>query len=394
MRIAPFWNASRSIGIAVGLGLGCACAAVPAQSLNTAELYARLQASVWVVRTFDKDDLPLSQGSAVVIGAQTLVTNCHVLRKAKRVEVTHDKAAWPASLELWDTARDLCQLKANGVKAPPVPLAEDGAVVVGQPVVALGTPAGLELTLSTGIVSGLRHDDGRRLVAIQTSAAISHGSSGGGLFDDQGRLIGVTTAFIGGNAQNLNLAVPVGMVRELPDRHAAAQAAKGTPAKVADSAAQAGSTAPRASVARADGEMTAALLSSGATLAGQWSGEYRCGAFMGSGQAANPSGWKVPATMTVGSDGSVAMVRGDASYSETITGNLQPDLSTTLKGRGAYKGNQTGTWNAELSGRFVDTGNDVRFDGDGTIASLSGEVSRRCSVRLTKRTSGPSTRPG
>src|SRR3954466_7546020 len=204
MRIAPFWSASRSIGIAVGLGLGCACTTVPAQSLNTAELYARLQASVWVVRTFDKDDLPLSQGSAVVIGAQTLVTNCHVLRKAKRVEVTHDKAAWPASLELWDTARDLCQLKAIGVKAPPVLLAEDGAVVVGQPVVALGTPAGLELTLSTGIVSGLRHDDARRLVAIQTSAAISHGSSGGGLFDDQGRLVGITTAFVGGSAQNLN----------------------------------------------------------------------------------------------------------------------------------------------------------------------------------------------
>src|SRR4051812_1940214 len=153
MRIAPLWNASRSIGIAVGLGLGCTAA--PAQSLNTAELYARLQASVWVVRTFDKDELPLSQGSAVVIGAQTLVTNCHVLRKAKRVEVTHDKAAWPASLELWDTARDLCQLKAIGVKAPPVPLAEDGAVVVRQPVVALRTPAGPGLTFSDGLEAGL-----------------------------------------------------------------------------------------------------------------------------------------------------------------------------------------------------------------------------------------------
>ena len=111
-----------------------------------------------------------------------------------------------------------------GVSAPAVPLASD-AVVVGQTVYALGAPAGLELTLSAGLVSALRLDDAERLTAIQTSAAISPGSSGGGLFDDQGRLIGITTAFIGGNTQNLNLALPVSMVRELPERHASAQAA-------------------------------------------------------------------------------------------------------------------------------------------------------------------------
>ena len=74
---------------------------------------------MWVVRTFDKDDLPLSQGSAVVIGAETLVTNCHVLRKGKRVEVTHAKASWPATLELWDTARDLCQLRRPACRPRP-----------------------------------------------------------------------------------------------------------------------------------------------------------------------------------------------------------------------------------------------------------------------------------
>ena len=367
---------------AIALALGGT--AVSAQSVDTAALYARLEPSVWVVRTFDKDDLPLSQGSAVVIGAQSLITNCHVLRKAKRVEVTHAKSVSPATLELWDTARDLCQLKATGVQAAAVTLADDGAVVVGQPVVALGTPAGMELTLSAGIVSALRHGDSGRLTAIQTSAAISHGSSGGGLFDGQGRLLGITTAFIGGNAQNLNLALPVSMVRELPERHAAAQAAKLAPANVAGaSTATPVPTAPKGSAPPAATATSAATTLTAAALTGQWSGEFRCGAFLGTAKVPNPNGWNVTAMMTVGSDGSVTIMRGDTAYSETVSGEVQPDLSTTLKGRGAMKG-KPGSWNTEVTGRFVGTGSDYRFDGQGQIGSATGEVSRHCIVTLTK----------
>jgi hypothetical protein len=367
---------------AIALAIGST--GVSAQTVDTAALYARLEPSVWVVRTFDKDDLPLSQGSAVVIGAHSLITNCHVLRKAKRVEVTHAKSVSPATLELWDTARDLCQLKATGVQAAAVPLADDAAVVVGQPVVALGTPAGMELTLSAGIVSALRHGDGGRLTAIQTSAAISRGSSGGGLFDAQGRLLGITTAFIGGNAQNLNLALPVSMVRDLPERHAAAQAAKLAPANVA-----AASTAPPVATAQKESTPPATTAPGAATtltagaLTGQWSGEFRCGAFLGTAKVPNPNGWNVTAMMTVGSDGSVAIMRGDTGYSETVTGDIQADLSTTLKGRGAMKG-KPGSWNTEVTGRFVATGSDYRFDGHGQIGSASGEVSRQCIVTLTK----------
>ncbi|HSC64057.1 MAG TPA: trypsin-like peptidase domain-containing protein, partial [Caldimonas sp.] len=100
--------------------------AAAAQTLNTTQLYTTLEPSVWVVRTFDKDNLPLGQGSAVVVAADALATNCHVLRKAKRVEVTHRKVVLAATLELWDTARDLCQLRAPGTQAPAVALADDG----------------------------------------------------------------------------------------------------------------------------------------------------------------------------------------------------------------------------------------------------------------------------
>ena len=77
-------------------------------------------------------------------------------------------------------------------------------VKVGERVYTIGTPKGLELTLAEGIVSSKRAADGTRYV--QTSAPISPGSSGGGLFDAQGNLIGITT-FMLKDSQNLNFAI-------------------------------------------------------------------------------------------------------------------------------------------------------------------------------------------
>ena len=99
-------------------------------------------------------------------------------------------------------------------------------MAVGQNVFAIGNPKGLELTMSAGLVSSLRRNAEGQLVLIQTSAAISGGSSGGGLFDDQGRLIGLTTiGSVSGDAQNLNFAIPSQWVSELAQRHAQARAA-------------------------------------------------------------------------------------------------------------------------------------------------------------------------
>jgi len=75
---------------------------------------------------------------------------------------------------------------------------------VGEPVYTIGSPSGLENTLGEGIVSGLRNKKGMKY--IQTSAPISPGSSGGGLFDIYGNLVGITT-FLLEDAQNLNFAL-------------------------------------------------------------------------------------------------------------------------------------------------------------------------------------------
>ena len=122
---------------------------------------------------------------------------------------------------MWDVQRDVCQLRAKGLPATRVELSDSSRLAVGQEVFAIGNPKGLDLTMSAGLISSFRRDDKERLVLIQTSAAISGGSSGGGLFESEGLLVGLTTiGSVTGDAQNLNFAIPVDWVRELPERHA------------------------------------------------------------------------------------------------------------------------------------------------------------------------------
>ena len=94
-------------------------------------------------------------------------------------------------------------------------IAMPDAIRVGARVYAIGAPRGLELTISEGIVSSVREHMGSRF--IQTTAAISAGSSGGGLFDSQARLVAITS-FLMKDAQSLNFAYPAFYIRDLPAR--------------------------------------------------------------------------------------------------------------------------------------------------------------------------------
>jgi S1-C subfamily serine protease len=194
-----------------------------AHALAPDKFYAKTAPSVWHVFVYDADGLSFAQGSAVVVARETLLTNCHVLAKAKRVAVRQGNVSYDAKLEHIDVERDLCQIKARDMTAPAVPLGDSDKVAVGQRMYTLGNPKNLELTLSDGLVSALRKDDNNRLRYIQTSAPFSHGSSGGGLFDEDGRLVGITT-LITRDAQNLNFAIPINYLKDLPARSAAALA--------------------------------------------------------------------------------------------------------------------------------------------------------------------------
>jgi len=218
-----------------------------AHALAPNEVYAKVSPSVWRVVVYDVDGLPYGLGSGVVVGPERIVTNCHVLAKAKRVSVKHDAESRDAHLELWDPPRDVCQLHVPGLDAPAVALGAAERLQVGQNVYAIGNPRGLDLTMSAGLLSSIRRNDRQQIVLLQTSAAISRGSSGGGLFDDDGVLIGLTTiGSVSGDAQNLNFAVPVDWVRELPERHARLNAGRAAAPQSSGAASQANAVPGRA----------------------------------------------------------------------------------------------------------------------------------------------------
>ena len=204
--------------------VAASAAAGAASALEPDVLFRKVAGSVWAIRTFDAQERPLRAGSAVVIAPGRLVTNCHVLAKASGFVVKQDNVTYGATLEFPDPARDLCQIRVANFNAAPVALAPAGSARVGQRVYAIGNPRGLENTLSEGILSGLRGGDGEARL-LQTTAAISAGSSGGGLFDDEGRLLGITS-FAARDGGNLNFAVPAEFLSELPARAQAALEAR------------------------------------------------------------------------------------------------------------------------------------------------------------------------
>ncbi len=190
-----------------------------AHALTPEELFRQASPAVWVVIARDAQGQPVGSGSAVATAPGRVVTNCHVLRKATSITLRREREVYTATLEHPDPERDLCQLRADGLPAGPTPkIAPTATLRVGQKVYAIGAPRGLEQSLSDGLVSSLRRNTAGELEYIQVTAPISPGSSGGGLFDEQGRLIGITTAAIGGTAQNLNFARPAQWIEELPAR--------------------------------------------------------------------------------------------------------------------------------------------------------------------------------
>ncbi|HBH37208.1 MAG TPA: serine protease [Curvibacter sp.] len=206
--------------------LALALLPLPALAMTAQEVYQAVASSVWGVATFDESNRAIGTGSAVVTGPGQLITNCHVLGKAKALVVRKENVTYGAKLLHADVQRDLCLLKVDNFSATQVEVAPLSQIKVGSKAYAIGNPRGFEQTISEGLVSGIRRNDKDEIEFIQTSAAISPGSSGGGLFDDQGRLIGVTTLGFLEKAQNLNFAVPGQWIAEVPARAAAALAAR------------------------------------------------------------------------------------------------------------------------------------------------------------------------
>lgn len=166
--------------------------------LRVDEVFEKVSGAVYMVKA-DK-----SQGSAVAVAENLLLTNCHVVGERQQVTLVRDKQDMKADVVSAHPETDRCILKVDAKLPTWVAIRPFADIKVGERAVTVGTPFGLELTAADGIVSSKRPYQGARLV--QTSAPISPGSSGGGLFDARGNLIGITTFYVK-VGQNLNFAI-------------------------------------------------------------------------------------------------------------------------------------------------------------------------------------------
>ena len=268
--------------------------------LSADRVFQKVSPSVFVVESLQQNGDTLMFGSAVAVGSNFLVTNCHVVQDSWFLRVRRAKEKWSATLIQAEPDHDLCGLSVgsdqpqkwdpvaefrqkwpnppppppppagyNVVPAPwpqavysdeeirqnlqdpamfrsafpnydgrsddqirkdvvnrnkpsgptllPVDIVPSSKLATGERVYAVGAPEELELTFSEGVISALRDTEGVRI--IQTSAPISPGSSGGGLFDASGNLIGITS-FYAKEGQNLNFALPGEWVTNILTRSA------------------------------------------------------------------------------------------------------------------------------------------------------------------------------
>jgi tetratricopeptide (TPR) repeat protein len=186
---------------------------LPAQvhALTPDQVFDKVKDAIVVVKAFDSKGKLEGQGSGVLISAGKIATNYHVVKGGASYKVCRGKQIVDATLYAEDQDKDICILNAKGITGKPAQLGKATSLKVGVPVYAVGAPQGLELSISDGIVAQLR---GGPPPFIQTTAAISQGSSGGGLFDGEGRLVGLTTLYLK-DGQSLNFAMPVEWIDEI-----------------------------------------------------------------------------------------------------------------------------------------------------------------------------------
>lgn len=177
--------------------------------LTVTEIAKKVESVVYIEVAFA--DGKGASGSGFIISTDgRIVTNHHVIDGAISGTVTlNDKTTFTDIKVLgWDKEGDLAIIKVAGSNMPAVTLGDSDKVVIGEAVVAIGSPLGLQNTVSSGIVSARR--DGY----LQTTAPISHGSSGGALFNMYGEVIGITSAGMEEGA-NLGFAIPINDVKAL-----------------------------------------------------------------------------------------------------------------------------------------------------------------------------------
>lgn len=169
-----------------------------------------------------QEEVPRGVGSGFVISADGYVmTNAHVIDGASEVYVTlTDKREFKAKVIGADTRSDVALLKIDGANLPRLTMGDSDKIKAGEWVLAIGSPFGLENTVTAGIISAKARDTGDYLPLIQTDVAVNPGNSGGPLINMRGEVVGINSQIYSrsGGFMGISFAVPIDEAMRVSDQ--------------------------------------------------------------------------------------------------------------------------------------------------------------------------------
>jgi serine protease Do len=170
----------------------------------------------------DEEEVPRGVGSGFIISADGFVmTNAHVVEGADEVYVTlTDKREYKAKIIGADKRTDVALVKIEGTNLPRLAMGDSNKIRVGEWVIAIGSPFGLDNTVTAGIVSAKARDTGEYLPLIQTDVAVNPGNSGGPLINMRGEVIGINSQIYSrsGGYMGISFAVPIDEAMRVADQ--------------------------------------------------------------------------------------------------------------------------------------------------------------------------------
>lgn len=208
-----------------------------AQPFDSAAITKKIAPAVVLIRG-NSDNAEILGTGFIISSDGKIATNLHVIQSLKSggVQLASGDKFDSFSVLTFDARKDIAIIKIPGFDLPTVPLGNSNNVQVGEPVLAAGSPLGLQGSVTTGVVSSVRDDPtGGGLKVLQTDASVNPGNSGGPLVNRQAEVIGIVTFKIGGS-ENLNFAIPINYLRGLMEATAASMTLDELRAKVSDTA--------------------------------------------------------------------------------------------------------------------------------------------------------------
>jgi hypothetical protein len=185
--------------------------------LTVPQIVKKWNESILLVKSIDKNGNLLGQGSGFVISENGVIaTNYHVVKASHSVliQFVNGKSYQEVSLIAGYPSNDLAILYIEKDDSfLPVILGDSDNLQIGEQILAIGNPYGFENTISDGLISGIRKIADFKL--LQITAPVSPGSSGGALFNMKGEVIGITSIGSQWDAQNLNFAIPINLLKFL-----------------------------------------------------------------------------------------------------------------------------------------------------------------------------------